>query len=478
MVLDAMLVASFLAHGINPEGFPNSITEPIRGWRSWNAVMEGVSQSFISRQVVAISARTHSPPGAGGEKKSLLDLGYSRVGIDAGWASCTGVNGSWHDDTGHFIVNVTKFPDMKAMNAHAHSLGVKMGFYLNQDGLCKEGSIPGASCRSSDGKNCVSYKNDIEDMVAFDFDGVKFDSGGGNDDANRWALEINRTGREIMIENCNNGGDVPYKPPGLGPHPPHAHGPYPTNCPFNIFRTGIDNAPSPLSMVSNLIDASRYFNVSFPGCMAYPDMLELGAPVVGEHATASGRRSMCNASDGTVGDSAPRLTVEQGKAEFAAWCTVSSPLVLGFDLGNETEYERWYPIIAHPLALSIQAAYSQSAGKGPRITGRFLAQSTRSITTVVPHGCACEDMKDTRSLPSWTIWGKPINSTSWAVTAINTDQEKEATVAVRLSAMGFQGAVSETDVWSGRVRRLDASASEWSPTVPAGAHRFVVLRST
>ena len=50
-----------------------------------------------------------------GKPTSLLELGYNRIGIDSGWASCTGVNGSWHDDTGHFIVNKTKFPDMKAM---------------------------------------------------------------------------------------------------------------------------------------------------------------------------------------------------------------------------------------------------------------------------------------------------------------------------------------------------------------------------
>ncbi len=29
------------------------------------------------------------------------------------------------------------------------------------------------------------------------------------------------------------------------------------NCPFNMFRTGIDISPSPLSVVSNLMDASR-----------------------------------------------------------------------------------------------------------------------------------------------------------------------------------------------------------------------------
>ena len=66
------------------------------------------------------------------------------------------------------------------------------------------------------------------------------------------------------------------------------------------------------------------------------DLLELGAPVVGPHAAryqpSRGRqyRSMCNASDGTVhGDSAPRLSFEQGQAQFAGWSTVSSPLILG-----------------------------------------------------------------------------------------------------------------------------------------------------
>ena len=74
-----------------------------------------------------------------------------------------------------------------------------------------------------------------------------------------------------------------------------------------------------------------------------PDMLELGAPVVGPYASRpdpahpTGRHSTCGAGDGTVGDTAPRLTLEQGMAQFAAWCTVSSPLILGFDLANETE---------------------------------------------------------------------------------------------------------------------------------------------
>ena len=105
------------------------------------------------------------------------------------------------------------------------------------------------------------------DAARLGFDGVKFDAGGGNDDMNKWASELHAAGGFDLVENCNNGGYVPYK---------HAAGDHSTednnNCPFNMFRTGIDISPSPISIVSNLMDVSRYLNVSRPGCWAYPDM--------------------------------------------------------------------------------------------------------------------------------------------------------------------------------------------------------------
>lgn len=249
---------------INPGGFPNSITESVRGWRSWNAVMEDVTQEFITRQVDALAVRR---PTVDGKTASLLELGFDRVGIDAGWNLCTGVNGSWHDASGHFIIDKSRFPDMKAMTAHAHSQGVKMDFYLNQDGLCPEGRIPGASANSGN----PHYVQDAQDAAALGFDGIKFDAGGGNDNMTLWAEAANATGREMLLENCNNGGYVPY---GIsyGPHYDPERGPpmRDQGCPFNMFRTGIDIAPSPLSTVSNLLDTSRYLNVSKPGCWAYP----------------------------------------------------------------------------------------------------------------------------------------------------------------------------------------------------------------
>lgn len=48
----AVAVASAVAVvGVDPGGYPNGMTGPIRGWRSWNAVTSDVTQSFIERQV-------------------------------------------------------------------------------------------------------------------------------------------------------------------------------------------------------------------------------------------------------------------------------------------------------------------------------------------------------------------------------------------------------------------------------------------
>jgi hypothetical protein len=70
-----------------------------------------------------------------------------------------------------------------------------------------EGNIKGAAANTG---NFASYKNDADDVAALGFDGVKFDAGGGNDDMNRWAVAINATGREMLLENCNNGGCVHF----------------------------------------------------------------------------------------------------------------------------------------------------------------------------------------------------------------------------------------------------------------------------
>ena len=82
---------------------------------------QNVSQSAILRQVDALVTRQKGQP-------SLLEVGYSHIGIDDGWQACgKGVNGSFHDANGRPIIDLERFPDMRAMNIQAHSKGVKMG---------------------------------------------------------------------------------------------------------------------------------------------------------------------------------------------------------------------------------------------------------------------------------------------------------------------------------------------------------------
>ena len=97
-------------------------TKPPMGWRSWNHFLNQVSQDKIAAQVEALTTRF-------GGKPSLLEVGYSRVGIDDGWQDChRGVNGTFHNASGFPLIN-DKFPNMGAMNAEAHAKGVMMGWY-------------------------------------------------------------------------------------------------------------------------------------------------------------------------------------------------------------------------------------------------------------------------------------------------------------------------------------------------------------
>jgi hypothetical protein len=86
-----------------------------------------------------------------GKPTSMADLGYVNANVDDAWQSCdytcsahhgnppkfpankcgTGVNGTYHNASGWPLVNKTRYPDMKAMTAKAHSLGLRAGFYMN-----------------------------------------------------------------------------------------------------------------------------------------------------------------------------------------------------------------------------------------------------------------------------------------------------------------------------------------------------------
>ena len=91
-----------------------------------------------------------------------------------------------------------------------------------------------------------------------------------------------------------------------------------------------------------------------------------------------------------------------------------------------------------------------------------------------------QDMKDTRSLPEWTVWSKPLEADGSRVAAliINTRQDTPATASTTLAALGLRASragapVAVTEVWTGSASVLHGA--EWTAAVPAGGHLWVIL---
>ena len=90
----------------------------------------------------------------------------------------------------------------------------------------------------------------------------------------------------------------------------------------------------------------------------------------------------------------------------AAWCIVSSPLVLGLDLTNKTNMAAIWPIITNRESLSINEAWVGDAGT-------MLKHDTKRIHVPdCPHsGCPpnCpppppHSAPDSCHYPTWMVW--------------------------------------------------------------------------
>jgi hypothetical protein len=190
-----------------PAGWPACCTEgrafepnglertPLRGWRSWQAFAADVDQQIMEDIMRGVAKRR--PLGAGGAMVSLADMGYRDVGLDAGYEMVgQGYMGSCHTESGHMLINTTRFPSFKQMTGTAHALNLTASWYLNSD-PCKGLNETAVG---------QTYRPDSEDAVRYGFDGVKFDSqpGGPNSNITEWAIALNATGKPMLIENCED----------------------------------------------------------------------------------------------------------------------------------------------------------------------------------------------------------------------------------------------------------------------------------
>eukprot|EP01047_Picozoa_sp_COSAG01_P050466 COSAG01_NODE_5108_length_4476_cov_14.006854_3_plen_509_part_00 len=189
---------------------------------------------------------------------------------------------------------------------------------------------------------------------------LKLDSCGQFNNITRWAEELNATGIAIAIENCHQGGMVPGadKVPGQQ----RCSGTTPiSDCPYTSYRTSDDIQPMWAHVINNVNSVVPFLGDetmgdplprSRPGGWAYPDALQTGAMGVLSWSGYTPR------PDGWL----PAPLVED-RAHFGMLCITSSPLILSFDVTNETLVDMVWPIISNVEALEINRQFAGSPGR-------------------------------------------------------------------------------------------------------------------
>lgn len=308
---------------------------PLMGWRNWVSVKKDVNQSYMESIMLAMANRSRLVDGV---PTSLVDLGYNRIGLDDAWQACgAGIDGSFHDSDGAPIINTTRFPSMKSMNALANSLGLRSDFYMNNC-VCME--------RQQWSREYIEkhYRGDVRAIIDLGFSGVKLDSCGQFRNLSRWADLLNATGKPILIENCDQGmtvpcGNDPNKagacgqriPPGTPFGAPVENGCSGTtpvsNCPYNLYRTSGDVAPNWLTARGNVLTTIKFAQGpiprSRPGAWAYPDTAEVGR---------LGSKSL-------------------DRMLFGLYAITSAPLILGHTLTDTALTDELWPIISNKDAI-------------------------------------------------------------------------------------------------------------------------------
>jgi len=369
---------------------------PPMGWRSWNLYGANVNQSLIEGIMDGMVRKDRMVDGVA---TSLCDLGYCDVGLDDNWQECGhyGALGvlNFHDKDGNPIVNTQRFPDFNQMTDHAHGLGLTSGWYGNNC-ICGEHA-------TSDKK---FYVGDVNALRKFGFDSWKLDGCGSQTDLQLYDDLIKSTpatsGRSpIMVENCHWGSKVPFKPNA-------------TWCPWNFYRTSGDVRAKYSSVVGNLATTEFYAanNLSYPGCWAYPDMLEVG----------------CQHGPGGAGD--PGLSAAETRTHFAAWSIVSSPLTLSHDINNKTVMDEVWDIVSNREAIAVNQAWAGHSGSPFKSSDKSV-QLDATNWAALEKGAPLESV-GAATASSWKYYYKPM-LTGGAKTAVllmnNDDSAQDLTLS-------------------------------------------------
>ena len=381
-----------------------------------------------------------------GKPTSLCDLGYCDVGLDDNWQDCgspLAADGMhYHDAKGNPIVNLKRFPSLKKMTDYAHSLNLTAGFYGNNC-ICSD------RCRNQ--TECdMQIHADVKAFLNYGFDSWKLDGCGGQEDMKLFDKYLREMApqKPKLIESCHWG--VPeYDPnPNLPPN---------VGCPFNFYRSSGDIELSYGSVLHNLASVEKYraMNASVPGCFAYPDMLQVGV------------RSQI---DGRIG-----LSKQEARTHFGAWCVISSPLIIGFDVNDEEVNHEIWDIISNREAIAVNQAYDGDSG-GVYETASTVTTIRDSLDIQTSKGRHLSDKPiGVTSVPSYQYLSKPIGGGRVAVLLLNSlEMETQLTAKFAdIPDLSCNGNYSVRNIWT---HSSEGTFEEsWSTLVKGHDSSFIIV---
>lgn len=341
---------------------------PALGWNSWNAF--GLS---VNDQRVKVAANQMA--------EKLSSHGWTYINIDDGWEAPE------RAADGRIVTN-QKFPDMKGLTSYVHSLGLRMGIY----------SSPGPrTC----GGYLGSYQHedqDAETYAAWGIDYLKYDwCSYGQIAPEHPSLDeykkpyqvmrasLNKVHRDILFSFCQYGmGDSWNWAGEVG---------------GNSWRTTGDITDTWGSMSGIGFSQDKAAPHAEPGHFNDPDMLVVGKVGWGDSQHNS------------------RLTPDEQYTHISLWSLLSSPLLIGCDMGKLDKFT--------------------------------LSLLTNDAVLAINQDALGKEARQVRKTNTYQIWKKELEGGGIAVGIFNTSDQYQ-TITLDHNDELFKERMKLFDVWTQR----------------------------
>ena len=395
---------------------------PAMGWNSWNCFGASVTADKIRAAADAMVA------------SGLAHHGWTYINIDDFWEQNAALarrdptlGGPGRDEQGNIVPN-PRFPDMKGLVDHIHSLGLKAGIYSSPGPLTCGGCV--ASWQHEE--------QDARQYAAWGFDYLKYDwcSYGGIASNDTYSVSttngpgqhpsylvrderpylhmraaLDQAPRDIIFSLCQYGmGSVWTWGADVG---------------GNSWRTSGDIADNWRSLSGNGFRLGGHEKYVNPGHFDDPDMMVLGWVDIG-----SGRNLHPT-----------RLTHDEQYTHMSLWCLLASPLLLGCDLTKLDDFT--LSLLTNDEVLDVN--------QDP------LARQASRVYRDQPNQVE--------------VWAKDMEDGSKAVGLFNRSAT-ETNITANWSDLGIHGSQTVRDLW----RHQDAGKFDHSFTAVVPSHGVVLVK--